>query len=87
MRWPLRGLMWTLVGTAGWLLAGPAAVVAGLVLIEAAVLALTLRRVRANRPGGGGSRPPDAGVREPRRPLPTSGVGAMALPVPGTPPG
>ena len=86
LRWPLRGLMWGLVGTAGWLLAGPEAVVAGLVLIEATVLALTLRRVRANRRHGGGWRPPDAGVREPRRPLPTSGVGAMALTVPGTPP-
>lgn len=85
-RWPLRALLWIVGGTAGWLLAGPAAAGAGLLVLEIAVLAVTLRRVRSNRPRGGGWRPPDAGVREPRRPLPTAGAGAMALPLPGSGP-
>lgn len=35
------------------------------------------------RRGRGGNGPPDAGVREPRRPLPDLPAGAMALPEPG----
>jgi hypothetical protein len=35
------------------------------------------------RRGRGGNGPPEAGVREPRRPLPDLPAGAMALPEPG----
>jgi hypothetical protein len=35
------------------------------------------------RRGRGGTGPPGAGVREPRRPLPDLPAGAMALPEPG----
>jgi hypothetical protein len=38
------------------------------------------RRRSTPRPGAGG--PPPAGVREPRRPAPTAGTGAAALPEP-----
>jgi hypothetical protein len=36
-----------------------------------------------SQPGMGGG-PGDAGVREPRRPVPGAGAGGVALPVPGT---
>ena len=39
------------------------------------------RRRSTPRPGTGGG-PPSAGVREPRRPAPTAGTGAAALPEP-----
>jgi len=38
------------------------------------------RRRSTPRPGAGG--PPPTGVREPRRPAPTAGTGAAALPEP-----
>jgi hypothetical protein len=41
---------------------------------------LLQRRRATRRPGAGG--PPPAGVREPRRPAPTAGTGAAALPEP-----
>jgi hypothetical protein len=46
-----------------------------------------IRRRGPARPGNGangGEGPPDAGVREPRRPLPFAGAGAVALPLPGS---
>jgi hypothetical protein len=43
-------------------------------------LLLHRRRRSTPRPGAGG--PPPAGVREPRRPAPTAGTGAAALPEP-----
>jgi hypothetical protein len=44
-----------------------------------------LHRQRSTpRPSAGG--PPPAGVREPRRPAPTTGTGAAALPEPTAPP-
>jgi hypothetical protein len=42
-----------------------------------------LRPRAGGRRGRGGNGPPDAGVREPRRPLPDLPAGAMALPEPG----
>ena len=43
------------------------------------------RRRRAPMPPpGGGEGPGTTGVREPRRPLPGTGAGAVELPVPGT---
>ena len=45
-----------------------------------------LDRIRpraGGRRGRGGNGPPEAGVREPRRPLPDPPAGAMALPEPG----
>jgi len=41
------------------------------------------RRRRKAEPGGPGwNLPPEVGVREPRRPRPTAGAGAVALPEP-----
>jgi hypothetical protein len=42
-----------------------------------------LRPWAGGRRGRGGNGPPDAGIREPRRPLPDLPAGAMALPEPG----
>jgi hypothetical protein len=45
-----------------------------------------LRRLRQSRlrsgPPDGGPADPDGGVREPRRPSPVSGAGAVAIPLP-----
>ncbi|WP_351228686.1 hypothetical protein [Streptomyces sp. NPDC002133] len=52
--------------------------------------AFTLRMIRLapSCPGpGGGSGPGGTGVREPRRPRPTPPGGAIALPLPDSPPG
>jgi len=66
--------------------------VAGQVLANPVWIALTAParwladRVRpraGGRRGRGGNGPPEAGVREPRRPLPDLPAGAMALPEPG----
>jgi hypothetical protein len=66
--------------------------VAGRVLANPLWIALTaparwlLDRIRpraGGRRGHGGNGPPEAGVREPRRPLPDLPAGAMALPEPG----
>jgi hypothetical protein len=57
--------------------------------IKALIARLKFRR--RVEPGGPGwnPRPPDGGVREPRRPVPTLGAGALELPEPrnGVPPG
>jgi hypothetical protein len=44
---------------------------------------LSGRRRPRPRPGGRPGGDPDAGVREPRRPSPVAGAGAVALPPPG----
>ncbi|MDQ6650862.1 MAG: hypothetical protein M3Z02_12215 [Actinomycetota bacterium] len=85
LRWPLRTLLWLCVAASCWLLAGPMLAAVGLFAMETVVLLATLRRLPPPGRRGGGRRPPDAGVREPRRPHPTSGLGAMALPLPGDP--
>jgi hypothetical protein len=63
------------------------AVTAGAVLAFLASLLSGLRRRRLIRPPGRGQGregPPDAGVREPRRPPPFAGAGAAAIAEPGT---
>ena len=79
-------------GRAAYVAATPSRRVARRVLTNPLWIALTaparwlLDRVRpraGGRRGRGGNGPPDAGVREPRRPLPDLPAGAMALPEPG----
>jgi hypothetical protein len=68
----------------GWLMAAFLANPVWIALTAPArwLIALTRRR---SRHGGGGRRPPYAGVREPRRPKPTLPAGAIALPEPRWP--
>jgi len=86
VRWPLHLAAWlaaaapaVLLGGWEWLAAGPAG-------SEVLLLAATLRarRVRPASPGNGGrpEGPWGAGDREPRRPLPVTGAGSAALPLP-----
>jgi hypothetical protein len=49
--------------------------------IKALIARLRFRR-RVEPGGPGWNPPPDGGVREPRRPIPTLGAGAMELPEP-----
>lgn len=57
---------------------------AGVPALSAVVLMMSGLRIWSVTPSGGpgGPRPPDAGVREPRRPLPRRPAGAMAMPIP-----
>jgi len=65
---------------ARWFLANPV----WIALTAPARWLLDRIRPRAgSRRGRGGNGPPEAGVREPRRPLPDLPAGAMALPEPG----
>ena len=65
---------------ARWILANPL----WIALTAPARWLLDRIRPRAgSRRGRGGNGPPEAGVREPRRPLPDLPAGAMALPEPG----
>ena len=79
-------------GRAGYAMATREHPVARRVLANPLWIALTaparwlLDRIRpraGSRRGRGGNGPPEAGVREPRRPLPDLPAGAMALPEPG----
>jgi len=82
--WRIRLPLWAALGGAGWLLAGVFGVVLGwfaAVLVEVAVSyrrpsgppAVAVPRPPAS-PGGGGL----SGVREPRRPAPTTGPAATS---------
>jgi hypothetical protein len=84
--WRLAG--WVVLSVPPGLLISPWLAPAGVAAFEAFVLTLNAigrRRLRAGSSGGGWTPPPDpdAGVREPRRPAPLAGAGAVALPEPG----
>lgn len=89
--WRVRLPLWVVLAAAGWLVLGGPGVVLGLAVAILAELVFSYRPPRGARPvptsgpgrGPGGS----AGVREPRRPRPTGGVGAAPLPVDPPSPG
>jgi hypothetical protein len=82
VHWWLHLVGWLAFAVVAGALLGPWASLLGIVIFEAALTALVLRRSRhvdgpsgRHWPGGG-----MGGVREPRRPLPTSGAGAAVIP-------
>lgn len=84
--WRVRIPLWVVLGTGGWLVLSWPGVVAGLAVAVVLEAVFSYRRpgrggtAAAPRPG---SPPPGegpSGVREPRRPLPTGGIGAAFLP-------
>ena len=83
MFWRVRLPLWAVFAVAGWLVLGLWGILPGVAVAIAAELVFSYRRPRGLRPG------PDpgglAGVREPRRPRPTGGAGAVELPI-GPPP-
>lgn len=89
--WRVRLPAWALTATPIGLLVSPWLAPLGPLGFELAMLAIgyrAMRRVRAQRSGPSGDWPgDDAGVREPRRPGPLAGAGAIALPEPNRPQG
>jgi hypothetical protein len=86
--WRIRVPLWLVLGLVGWLLADVVGTVlgaAGAVLIE---IVFSYRRpdgLAGPTPGNRPSGPEPSGVREPRRPRPSSGAGsAFKEPPPAT---
>jgi hypothetical protein len=82
VHWWLHLVGWLAFAVVAGVLLGPWASPLGILIFEAVLTALVLRRSRhvdgpsgRRWPGGG-----MGGVREPRRPLPTSGTGAAVIP-------
>jgi hypothetical protein len=78
MFWRVRLPLWAVFAVAGWLVLGLWGIPLGLAVAVVAELLFSYRRPHGFRP----RRDPGglAGVREPRRPRPTGGAGAVELP-------
>jgi hypothetical protein len=84
--WWWRLVAWAVLAVPASILVSPWLAQAGVAVFEVFMLvvnAIGRRRLRALSPGGRSTPPrdPDAGVREPRRPSPLAGAGAVALPI------
>ncbi len=91
LAWRVRLVLWAALAAAGGLVLGWVGIAPGLTAAIAAELAFSYRWsasawLRSRRHGGPDPGDP-AGVREPRRPRPSGGAGAMELPGDPVPPG
>ena len=91
LAWRVRLVLWTALAAAGGLVLGWVGIAPGLTAAIAAELAFSYRWsagawLRSRRHEGPDPGDP-AGVREPRRPRPSGGAGAMDLPGDPVPPG
>jgi hypothetical protein len=85
MFWRVRLPLWAVFAVAGWLVLGLWGIPLGVGVAIVAELLFSYRRPGGLRPRPGRDPGGLAGVREPRRPRPTGGSGAVELPV-GPPP-
>ena len=91
LAWRVRLVLWAALAAAGGLVLGWVGIAPGLTAAIAAELAFSYRWsasawLRTRRHGGPDPGDP-AGVREPRRPRPSGGAGAVDLPGDPVPPG
>jgi hypothetical protein len=78
--WRIRVPLWLVLGVVGWLLAGVVGILLGAAVAVLIEILFSYRRpgglARPTMGGPPGSGPEPSGVREPRRPRPSSGAGS-----------